>query len=471
MKKILFCLFLLIIILVFRAWIISSGTLSAGDWPYLYAENIREFSWLPDLRFLWLAPYYQIFTKILFQIGLSWEAVEQVAWFLPFIVISAFSSYRLTKSFLGALIYTTNTYVLMIVGGGQMGVALAYALAPLVLVNFFVLPVQVMFDPRIAAITFGIISVYSLFRQTYKSLVLPVLLTTVVHLYWIIPFLAGGKEFTSRLINATADSVQYLSFGSFSQSLSLLHPNWPENIFGKTYFLRPEFLILPIIAFVALLFAKKEAKVYFFALIGLIGAFLAKGASEPFGGAYLWLFDNVPGFVVFRDPTKFYILVAIAYSFLIPWALKQAKRFTFLFSILFVLFWAFIIREAVLGQLGGTFQPKPVPAEYVKLKDFLASDQRFYSTAWVPSKQRFAFSSETHPALEVQEFPKNLNELKQNNVKYVIVPFDSRGEIFLTDRKYDENIYRDFLHLANSQEWLFRVDLFGPIGVFAIKQQ
>lgn len=496
MKKILFCLFLLIIILVFRSWIISSGTLSAGDWPYLYAENIREFSWLPDPRFLWLAPYYQIFTKILFQIGLSWEAIERVAWFLPFIVISAFSSYRLTKSLLGALIYTTNTYALMVVGGGQMGVALAYGLAPLILrllinlidhpasngsIKYQILNIkyvftasiglatQVMFDPRISAITLVAAVLYALFIVGYKRIVafiVPVVLTIIVHLYWIVPFLAGGKEFASRLINATADSVQYLSFGSFSQSLSLLHPNWPENIFGKTYFLRPEFLILPIIAFVALLFAKKEPKVYFFALLGLVGVFLAKGANEPFGSVYLWLFDHVPGFVVFRDPTKFYILIAIAYSFLIPWSLKKSK---YIFPLVFIAFWTFSIRGAVIGQIGGTFRPMSVPQQYLKLKDFIENDQRSFSTLWVPKRQRFAFSSETHPALEAQELPKNLNELKQNNVKYVIVPFDSRGEIFLTDRKFDENLYREFLDFATSQERLFRVDLFGPIGVFAIK--
>ena len=36
-------------------------------------------------------------------------------------------------------------------------------------------------------------------------------------------------------------------------ALSLLHPNWPENLFGKVYFLQPEFLILPILAFSAFL--------------------------------------------------------------------------------------------------------------------------------------------------------------------------------------------------------------------------
>ncbi len=50
--------------------------------------------------------------------------------------------------------------------------------------------------------------------------------------------------------------LHFLSFADFSHTLAFLHPNWPENLFGKVYFLQPEFLLLPVIAFSALFFVK-----------------------------------------------------------------------------------------------------------------------------------------------------------------------------------------------------------------------
>ncbi len=264
-----------ITIAIYRFWV-TLLPLSSGDWPYLFLENIKEFSWYPEIRFLWLSPYYQILTKIVVQYGgLPWEVAEKLFWFLPFVILSYASSYKFTKSALGSLIYTTNTYALMIVGGGQMGVAMAYAMAPLILKRFtdisgivqsfkgkfriqnsefriFILngiffSIQVMFDPRIALLTIIGSFVYYLFF--YKKITLRLCIsfatiigvTGVIHLYWIIPLLQSQTAIALQLGEATASNVKFLSFATLEQTLSLLHPNWPENIFGKVYFMKPEF--------------------------------------------------------------------------------------------------------------------------------------------------------------------------------------------------------------------------------------
>ena len=61
--------------------------------------------------------------------------------------------------------------------------------------------------------------------------------------------------------------------------------------------------------------------IIFFALLGLVGAFLAKGASPPFSEINSWLFQNFPGMNMFRDSTKFYSLIALSYSVLIPFSI------------------------------------------------------------------------------------------------------------------------------------------------------
>lgn len=491
---------LLVVGFIYRSWF-TPFALSSGDWPYLFLENIKEFSWLPEIKFLWLAPYYQILTKIAVEyLRIPWEITEKLFWFFPFIVLSLISSYKLTKSALGALIYTTNTYILMIIGGGQLGVSLSYALAPMVLKSFIdskyvffmgvVLTAQAMFDPRVALLTVVASVLYYLFKyhdrrqlfQAFESTLISIGLALLLHLYWILPLLRSQASIARQLVEATASTVKFLSFATFEQTLSLLHPNWPENIFGKVYFMKPEFLFLPMLAFSSLLIAKKSRTVLYFSLLALLGAFLAKGINPPFGGIYLWLFENVPGFALFRDPTKFYLFPAIAFSVLIPTALEKVKKGK-MASILFIIFWMFTIRQALFGQLTGTFKPAPVPQEYIALKNFLVAQPVAFQTLWIPERQRFGFASKLHPAIDARLLSRESSisgilawiskeeiqgELATENIKYVIVPYDSRGELFLTDRKYDEVMYRATVDQLATIPWFGKLDAFSQIGVFEV---
>lgn len=236
----------------------------------------------------------------------------------------------------------------MVVGGGQMGVAMAYALTPLVLSVFvkmfrapgvkrqamagLILTFQTMFDPRISLLTLGAVALYGLINQnlaSLKRLILPILITLGFHSIWLLSMIKAVQNVLPTT-HGESNWISFLSFADFSNAISLLHPNWPENIFGKVYFLRAEFLILPILAFSSLFFTKIKSdkkriqtNILFFASLALVGAFLAKGSNPPFGGIYPWLFENLPMMKLFRDPTKFYFLVALAYSILISYTLKK----------------------------------------------------------------------------------------------------------------------------------------------------
>ena len=150
-----------------------------------------------------------------------------------------------------------------------------------------------------------------------------------LHAFWLLPTLVTHGSAISEFgaIYTSSNSIAFFSFAKFEDAFGLLHPNWPENIFGLTHFMRPEFLLLPFLAFSSLLFVAKENKkntyVLFFALLALLGAFLAKGVNDPFGGVYLWFFDHVPGFIMFRDPTKWYLLIVLSYSVLIPYTVGK----------------------------------------------------------------------------------------------------------------------------------------------------
>mgnify|MGYP001610784122 CR=1 FL=1 len=147
-----------IIVAVFGRWFLNQEIIG-GDWQYLFPEMLKEFSFFP---LSWdptignglggispiynLSIYHNFTTFIAAYLHMSWVIVYKIFWFGLFIALSILSSTALLKSTLsnvkywqlviGGVIFTLNTYILMIVGGGQMGVALAYSISPLVLAKF-----------------------------------------------------------------------------------------------------------------------------------------------------------------------------------------------------------------------------------------------------------------------------------------------------------------------------------------------
>jgi hypothetical protein len=508
--------------------------LNAGDLGFFWKEQIQAFSWLPQIfhanlgfgvslfSSLWLNFPFQLVVKLLSSIGLSWFIIDKLLW-LSVIIVAAISSYTLAKYFLkrkiygvlASIIYITNTYALLLFGGGQLGVALAYALSPIVLLNFItssdkesdykrcvadgiknglLLSLLIIFDLRLAYLIIGAITVYLIFRKNIRnslhvilfSYVVPFAVALFIQMFWILPLLLVGAG-SSSLGGQFTDPgmLKFLSFADFSHAISLLHPNWPGNLFGKVYFLQPEFLILPVLAFSSLLFLKqttknKQQRTYFTSL-ALIGAFFAKGVQEPFGGIFQWMFTHIPGFILFRDPTKFYLFTAIGYSVLIPIALSQlSSRIRNVGIILFIIFWCFTIRAVFVGQVAGNFRPLTLTPEYMQLKDELVNDTVPSRTLWIPGPDKFVFSSEIHPVLSSDELfhnasasamigiintPEFEKTIWENGVGYVIVPHDPEKRMFLTDYKFDTAL-RENLITALNKSSLQRVPAFNDLEVY-----
>nr|MBI5455850.1 hypothetical protein [Candidatus Levybacteria bacterium] len=563
-----------ILIIIFKPWFFSQG-LVGGDWGYIHSLQFTSFTLFPsawetifnlgyvNTSFIWSGILLHLYIN-LFGSFLNFNKLSLLGLFIPFLIIGIYSirallwEVRIKDSwaiFLGTTLYMLNTYILIVVGGGQIMVGLSYAIAPLVLTIFMrlihaetntkrsskglmgnintyeltiyaglVLGLQILFDPRIAYIILmgvGIyFSYYQIFARNSKLLIRNLLLSFIfvflvpsfiafmLHAVWIMPVIIGHTNPIQQLGVgfSSLDAVKFFSFAKLEDSISLLHPNWPENIFGKVGFLKPEFLMLPILAFLSLLFvkglksSKEKTYILFFALLGLLGAFLAKGANEPFGGIYLWMFDHVPGFIMFRDPTKWYTLVAISYSILIPFAIRKiyeflkqktanlefkiAKYIPNLFIVLILGYILFLIRPAILGKLTGTLAYHSVDKSYFDLAKVLDSDNRFSRTLWIPSVQRFGFYSNNHPVINGKDFfnvgslqdvvkileaPNSKYLLQEASIKYIIIPYDSEKEIFIKDRHYSENEYKFAIKKLNNISWFKKYKIFGKIIVYTLE--
>ncbi len=512
---------ILLFIVIFCLPFFSKTVFVAHDWPLLFRESRNYFPFWSlawdymgnggiggsALKTMWIDLYANFVYFISNTLNIPWWLSQRIFWILPFISLSLFSSYKFSKLFIkdelfrgiSSLIFTFNTYILLIVGGGQFGIAFAYALAPLVLLGLFnlfektnyknltisclVSGLIIALDPRVALLTFLIAFLYFLFfikkfnLRKICFIFINLLIAGILNSYWIFPaFMSFVTSSNSSFVNSYSSvaGVKFLSFATLENTISFLHPNWPENIFGKIYFQDPIFLLFPVFAFGALIF-KVKREILFLVTVGLIGIFLGKGASDPFGNIYLFLFENLPGFSLFRDSTKFYLLIAISFSVLIPYFLNSVsekfEKFRYIFALLFVIFLLLTLKPFWSGELSGIFKPKEIPKEYIFLNQEIKNakdieENNFSRILWIPKRQKYGYFDPLVPSIDSEVLFKGKDiekitekELVNYSVGLIIVPTDPDGEIFLKDRKYSETERRKIINKVEKIDFLQRTSI------------
>ncbi len=140
--------------------------------------------------------------------------------------------------------------------------------------------------------------------------------------YWILPYFSsafssyksyidssGGVESVTAWLNVVASNTSFLNLFRL-QGISSWYDN-PNHIFAGIYLNDLLFISLsflwPLLAFSSLLFIKEqEERRKQTVLLGLVllGLFFTAGSHPPLGYIYVFLFNNIPGFAIFR--TAFY---------------------------------------------------------------------------------------------------------------------------------------------------------------------
>ena len=150
------------------------------------------------------------------------------------------------------------------------------------------------------------------------------------NVWWAIPFIGQVISYTngtSQLATVTnVTSWQFVFARSSFLNLFRLNGIWswtPDysnytNIYSNSFLIILGFVPI-ILAFLGLLFKSKYQKInltFAAAILGLM--FLAKGLAPPFSNVNLFLYNNVPGFFLFRDPfLKFFMILLIPLALLI----------------------------------------------------------------------------------------------------------------------------------------------------------
>ncbi|MFQ5464508.1 MAG: alpha-(1-_3)-arabinofuranosyltransferase family protein [Thermodesulfobacteriota bacterium] len=168
-----------------------------------------------------------------------------------------------------------------------------------------------------------------------------ILFAIAVNLWWMVPNLVYLADFGLGEMDLRGEGFYDLSIvASYSSGTSILNvlrndrlDLWfdipPDAVWNPGLYAGPVFIMagltIPVLAYLALCFEKRDRNVLFFALLGVVTVFLYKGSHAPFGRVFEWLYLNVPGFLFFRAPYRvFSSLLAFSLIPLVAFLLGRA---------------------------------------------------------------------------------------------------------------------------------------------------
>jgi len=424
-------LILIPVLLVFRN--IFFGNLPTwGDAPFFYPEGLKELfseplTWVTrNTSFggvnsvLWISPIMFLMGAVHRFFGLGSDALVRIFFYFPAIIFSGAGAYWLVRylklsrlvCFFAPLFYILNTYFILLLDGGQVGIALAYGFFPLVILfgkklldksslnKFFVFLtaafVLTVIDPRISII--ALITLF--FWQTLDApkklwlLILAGVLLIPLNFYWIYPLIKLGA-------GSAGANIADLRLSSLLNSLLLYAPHWPGNIFGKVIPPPFYFALVPFLIFGSFLF-KPKSKLYLnLVVLFLTFAFLAKGSTPPLGGWFDFLVNKVPFGFAFRDSTKFFIPLVLFGGILLGGTISQLK--SWVLRVGCYLFLLLLILPAFLGKMNFVLSGREVNADFQIIYQNLRNETGFFRTVWFPEKHSLAFETSAKPAIDARE--------------------------------------------------------------------
>jgi hypothetical protein len=532
-------------ILLHIPWFAFGTILTHGDWQFRADQHIRDLfshgaTWLSFTDFgganitLYSYPLRSLLWPLVVFLGFSYDIAIKVTLFMPIAILGFVAPFllarRLTKNqwiALGvALFYGSTTYFLR-KQTNHLPLALIYSLTPLILMAFMdalkfntlarwtvvalTLALVAMYDLRIIVIVGLVLVIYFVIfhlnlqdiKRYARQIIFVGILFGLLSAYWFLPTIFGGLQ------GAVSSVAERGLFGnelfSLPNALTLHEYSWTgakPNLFFISQAIPWFFWILPFAAFSVFLFvrvfSKREIRlVIFFAVVALIGIFLTKQSDEPFAFFYKWAYDTIPGFSLFREASKFYLLTAFGYAGMLAfWLLGVRRTFSqgkarYMFAaaiMLVVVCSAANLKPLATGEIGTLFVSRQMPDDYQKLSTFLSSQKEYFRTYWVPNTSRWNFYSNTHPQISgaatsqsvwkdfsgfvgssddwatreaiIRPFnqPYSNNLFDDASVRYVIVPLrDTQNDddffvYYGNDRQY-------FISELDNVDFLKRVDL------------
>lgn len=503
-NKLLFFLGLFIPVLFVYKKMLLPGPLAFGDAPYFYKEALSIFTKNPQAwwslsdglggvnLFIFLSPVMYLYGLLGELLGNN--LATRLVFYFPAIIFSfvtpviftRYFRFSKTAQFFTSLVYGLNTYFILLIDGGQVGVSLAYSLFPFVLIqlhktndirsllSIFLLTI---IDPRIAVIC--LLTTFLIKPKLVFRLGLIGLLLIPLNAFWLLPLVKNGG-------GSLATSVSSLGFIKIFHTLSLYQPHWPENIYGLVSQPPLYFFLVPVLVFIGFILNKNNKHIKKYFILFLLFAFLAKGESAPFGVFYKFVVENVPLGSTLRDSSKFFTPLVLFGGVLIGSAVDRFKNLWVKVAI--YLFLLLLISPAVLGKMNFVLSSKVQSSDYQKIYKHLKNNPGEYKTLWFPERPTLGFQSEKNPAIDAKSLvslkpiaslntgssdvfnfmgkPESSMWLQTLGVRYMFFPGTTR-KLSLRDQEKIE--WENLLENVSQSSNLIKLDWGTEMGVYELK--
>lgn len=466
-----------------RIWFDPASVLSFGDWAYWPTSGAKQLyfgwgSWLsfielgfPNIQITFL-PFMMIWSLVA-NLGGTAGLAAKITFFIPTAILGFVSPYLLFKKLLDnrpvaftvALYYGTTTHFL-IRQSMHLTLAMVYALSPLIFLFFIkaldkntfrswsvfavLFSVGIIYEVRISLILLCVLVLYFLVSHMrdigkyWTRLAFCALLGILLNAYWLLPVAFG--DLSARFGGIIGAGLFGDQLYDLRHAFTLTEAAWTGGFPNFRFVLQavPWFAwIIPCLAFLAILTAPRDRKkdVVFFAVLAMVGVFLTKQSAEPFSHLYLWFYKNLPGFGMFREASKFYLLTALGYAGLIGLGLigiktihpRRAGAIVFaaaLAIIAAISLWN--LKPMINGDYRSLHEPRVIDRDYQTLISFIDRQPGFFRTLWVPHWSRWGPFSIDHPkiSMSLEDFNRKKTDgfLDEAGIKYVIVPIQSDGK-------------------------------------------
>ncbi len=442
MKKNNYSLFLIILLILPAIFvyqnIILGNNIARGDAPYFYTEALNSLLTEPYLwtvrnasfgginTFLSLSPLIMLFGVIHKLTNFGSNEILKIIFYFPAIFFSfigpwylaKYKKYPLIVQFFSSLIYGLNTYILLVIDGGQVGIALAYGLFPIAILSLFqyinkksvssavaalfVSTFILIADVRIGIIALAVTIIWTKLKNIL--LLIPLFLVLLgLNLYWILPIVNVGFSSIS--------GIPALKLTSLLNAITLYQPHWPGNQFGKISYPPFYFVFIPLLIVLPLLVKSARIKYSLYPMyaIFIIFSFLVKGETAPAGAVYALFLRYIPFAGSFRDSTKFFapllltasILIGISVSLVIK-NLKKRKRLKQIFVLGAYLFILLCINDVFLGKMNYVLQKSNIDTDYKIIAEHL-QDDNWKRSVWIPETPNYAYLSDNSEAIDGKE--------------------------------------------------------------------
>lgn len=476
---------------VFHAWL-TPGLLLGADWVRRVPEELNAYFPWPHV---WdgsqqvgenndaLMSYYPLFALMgLCSIAhLSWNVIERVFFFFPYLFFSVVSpyvlAYRLTRSPAGAAvaasIWTVNTWIIMATERGAIPSIVAASLLPL----FFYFAIRfieratirrglglgllltgiLIYDLRyvyIAIIFSLILSAEQLLRdrslQRLRDGLLPIgvaIVTAIVaNLYWILP----------QFVEVSSAGAGYASLEDYLLNSGYMTPEHALSGFAVFYhwvasdnpfaIRNPEwyFFAIPTFVFLSLAANWKRKWVWSLAVGAAISVLLDSGPSFPLDQINIWIFQHIPGMTLFRDVTKWMSLLFVTYGTIIGFGVARGAAWLRLHlrrphwlafrhsvsaaaAIAIVLTYSIIMNDAYNSARFRVFSAYKMHSDVVALEAYLQSRPGHARTLVFPRDIEPMRAVDSHPYVEALQIE---NSASPDGLRHLNLEWDSLYGLF-----------------------------------------